>query len=115
MKTLLNSTSSLLLGIAMLASSPITACAHETSAPVDLTAASAELDNQVAKELTAQLRAAREVPHPVRVRRPPSVEVTDVSEEAASEMSVVVVEASRLPPLDTVTAQAPVRTASVRL
>lgn len=105
MKSLMNSTSSLVLGIAMLVASPIAACAQETSTSLNPGVASAAVDKQVAKELSAELRAAREVPHPVRTRRPPSVEVIDVNEKATAEMYVVVVEASRLPPLDVVTAQ----------
>jgi hypothetical protein len=58
----------------------------------ELSTVTAEVSKTIAAEMTAQLRNALKTPRPTRVRRPPSVRVIETAE--------VVVEASRLPPLD---------------
>lgn len=58
----------------------------------DLTTLTAEISNRIAQELKAQLRMAINAPRQPRGERAPSVVVL--------EREVVVVEASRLPPLD---------------
>lgn|SRR5690606_21309792 len=103
MKTLTKSYVSLAVGVAMLVTSPIRACADEAVASGFL-AASNEVAGQIAADLRAQLQLAKSMPLPVRIRRSPSVEVADLSAaelEAtyAQEMDVIVVEATRLPPL----------------
>jgi hypothetical protein len=107
MKIQAKSVMSLVFGTLMVISAPITACAQDESVLRGLTAATTEVVHQIAKELKIELRTARDqTPQPRRTRRSPSVEVTDLAPVAAQDDYVVVVEASRLPALDTVTAQA---------
>ena len=58
----------------------------------ELSTATAEISKMIAGEVAAQLRNAIKAPRPTRVRTPPSVRVIETAE--------VVVEATRLPPLD---------------
>ena len=58
----------------------------------ELSTVTAEVSKMIAADMTAQLRNALNAPRKTHVRRPPSVRVIETAE--------VVVEASRLPPLD---------------
>ena len=107
MKTLDKSYVSLIVGIAMLVSSPIRACAEDAVA-TGYRAASEEVSRQITADMRAELQLAKQAPLPARTRRSPSVEVADLSPAEAEalyaeKMYVVLVKATRLPPLQVAT------------
>jgi hypothetical protein len=94
MNTLKKFSMGVVLGVLALTASATPASAAELfgiKLP-ELSTLTAEVSKTIAAEMTAQLRKALNAPRPTRVRRPPSVRVIETAE--------VVVEASRLPPLD---------------
>ena len=74
----------------------------------DLSAITGEIGKTIAADVKAQLHAALEVPRAARVRKSPSVSIIEVD-------AMVVVEATRLPALDTMDAMRVAGTTQVRL
>ena len=94
MNTLKKVSLNLVLGalVATSAAAPASAADVFGGALPDLSAVTTEISRQIATELRQQLRNALTAPRAKRVRTPPSVTVIDTE--------TVMVEASRLPPLD---------------
>jgi hypothetical protein len=68
----------------------------------------AAANQQVARDVTAQMRTALEAPRTARARHAPSVSITEVAD-------LVVVAATRLPALDPIEVARLARTAQARL
>lgn len=74
----------------------------------DLSAITVEIGKTIAADVKAQLHAALKAPRAVRVRKSPSVSIIEAD-------AMVVVEAARLPALDTMDAMRVAGTTQVRL
>lgn len=97
------------LGVLALASTAPAQAGHVFGVHLpDLSAVTIEIAKSIAAEAAAQLRKAMTMPRPARERQTPSVTITELD-------ALVVVEAKRLAPIDTMEAMRVAGSTQVRL